>query len=136
MSQKKIDWEILDPQLQTQINNLNENIINLTKENKDLKENFNLMKDEMIKLNLENAILFKQIKEFLEIGRVKYLEGFDKLNQKMNILQNNYENKLTNIENNIKEHNNNVFDPNYQMRINNIRWRNTSSNKDYINNPL
>ena len=136
MSQKKIDWEILDPQLQTQINNLNENIINLTKENKDLKENFNLMKDEMIKLNLENAILFKQIKEFLEIGRVKYLEGFDKLNQKMNILQNNYENKLTNIENNIKEHNNNVFDPNYQMRINNIRWRNTSSNKNYINNPL
>ena len=62
MSQKKIDWEILDPQLQTQINNLNENIINLTKENKNLKENFNLMKDEMIKLNLENAILFKQIK--------------------------------------------------------------------------
>lgn len=136
MSQKKIDWEILDPQLQTQINNLNENIINLTKENKDLKENFNLMKDEMIKLNLENAILFKQIKEFLEIGRVKYLEGFDKLNQKMNILQTNYENKLTNIENNIKEHNNNVFDPNYQMRINNIRWRNTNSNKNYINNPL
>jgi hypothetical protein len=136
MSQKKIDWEILDPQLQTQINNLNKNIINLTKENKDLKENFNLMKDEMIKLNLENAILFKQIKEFLEIGRIKYLEGFDKLNQKMNILQNNYENKLTNIENNIKEHNNNVFDPNYQMRINNIRWRNTSSNKNYINNPL
>ena len=32
-----------------------------------------------------------------------------------------------------KEHNNNVFDPNYQMRINNIRWRNTSSNKNYIN---
>ena len=136
MSQKKIDWEILDPQLQNQINNLNENIINLTKANKDLKENFNLMKDEMIKLNLENAILFKQIKEFLQIGRVKYLEGFDKLNLKMNILQNNYENKLTNIENNIKEHNNNVFDPNYQMRINNIRWRNTSSNKNYINNPL
>jgi uncharacterized phage infection (PIP) family protein YhgE len=151
MSQK-IDWEILDPQLKTQINNLNENIINLTNENKNLKDNFNSMKEEnkkileqlehlnetfsnMKKLNIEYSLMVNQIKDFLKIGRKQYLDSFEKINNKINNLENSYDNKLSKIEENINKHTDNIFDPNYRMRMNNIRWRETS-NKDYINNPI
>ncbi len=160
MNEQQTNWEILDPQIKTQINNLNENIINLTNENKKLKDDFNNLKKENVilnkniselndnlknikKLNIENNLMFNKIKDFLEIGRTKYLQGFDTIKDSINQFEHKYSIKLEKIEKNINKHTEHVvFDPNYRMRINNFRWRNKLSNKlnnnskDYINNPI
>ena len=154
MSQKN-DWELLDPQLKNQINNLNRNIINLTDENKKLRKNFDELKDEnnklykslnefnnqldnIKKMNIEHSSMFNQIKEYLEIGREKYLTEFKAIENKIEDFETNYDEKLHKIEQNITKHTNEIFDPTYRMRMNNIRWRNNqqSTGKDYINNPL
>lgn len=160
MNEQQTNWEILDPQIKTQINNLNENIINLTNENKKLKDDFNNLKKENVilnkniselnenlknikKLNIENNLMFNKIKDFLEIGRTKYLQGFDTIKDSINQFEHKYSIKLEKIEKNINKHTDNVvFDPNYKMRVNNFHWRNKLSNKsnnnskDYINNPI
>jgi chromosome segregation ATPase len=141
MSNQQQDWELLDPQLKDQINNLNKTIINLTEENKKVREQISDLNEHLTsikKLNVENRLMFNQIKEFLEIGRTKYLKGFETIQENIKEFEHNYDKKLEKIQKNINKHTDDVFDPNYRMRMNNIRWRNTLSQgvKDYINNPI
>ena len=82
--------------------------------------------------------MFNQIKEFLEIGRTKYLKSFETIQENIKEFEHNYDKKLEKIEKNINKHTDDIFDPNYRMRMSNIRWRNTLGQgvKDYINNPI
>jgi len=120
------DWELLDPQLKEQINNLNKNIINLTEENKrintqiyNLNEHLNTIK----KLNLEHQLMFIQIKNFLQIGREKYLKEFELIHENISNFEEIYSNKLEKLEQNINKHTDNIFDPNYNVLLNNINLK-------------
>ena len=124
------EWELLDPQLKEQINNLNKNIINLTEENKrintqisNLNEHLNTIK----KLNLEHQLMFIQIKNFLQIGREKYLKEFELIHENISNFEQIYSNKLENLEQNINKHTDNIFDPNYNVLLNNINLKNNST---------
>ena len=124
------EWELLDPQLKEQINNLNKNIINLTDENKrintqisNLNEHLNTIK----KLNLEHQLMFIQIKNFLQIGREKYLKEFELIHENISNFEQIYSNKLENLEQNINKHTDNIFDPNYNVLLNNINFKNNST---------
>ena len=162
----KIDWEILDPKLNSLISNLTENVISLKNENRKLNNNIEILKEQIKNTNniiLEQTYLFNQMKDFLEDNRKRYTKSFNELNIKINknkelneklevknneIKENINKNKIIfnkNINDN-KELNKKIFnqlnglqkelsknsiedkilDPNYRVRINNIKWRNNS----------
>jgi septal ring factor EnvC (AmiA/AmiB activator) len=120
------DWELLDPQLKEQINNLNKNIINLTEENKKINtqiSNLNEYLNTIKKLNLEHQLMFIQIKNFLQIGREKYLKEFELIHENISKFEEIYSNKLEKLEQNINKHTDNIFDPNYNVLLNNINLK-------------
>jgi hypothetical protein len=120
------DWELLDPQLKEQINNLNKNIINLTEENKKINtqiSNLNEYLNTIKKLNLEHQLMFIQIKNFLQIGREKYLKEFELIHENISNFEEIYSNKLEKLEQNINKHTDNIFDPNYNVLLNNINLK-------------
>ena len=83
---KNNEWELLNPELKDQIQILNTNIVNLTKQNKELKNTVIELKDQIKninKLNIEHTLMFNQIKNFLVENREKYMGSFNKLSKKI-----------------------------------------------------
>jgi chromosome segregation ATPase len=142
------EWELLNPNVISNINALNNNLVKLmedmkllTEENKQLKETVRDLKD--------NINEIKNIKVFLEDNREKYTKAFNDINEKIqntenklnNVIQNNMEvqmNSTKTLHNDIesigKQFTKKLFDPNFKLRMNNIRWRQNNRNiSSYIN---
>lgn len=142
---KNNEWELLNPELKDQIQILNTNIVNLTKQNKELKNTVIELKDQIKninKLNIEHTLMFNQIKTFLVENREKYMDSFnnlskkikqnkEKINEKFVLIDENNKERVKIIKDDINKQNTNfnkkIFDPAYRLRLNNLRWRNTGS---------
>ena len=135
------EWELLNPNVISNINLLNNNLVKLmddmkllTNENKELKNTVKNLTDQISEL--------KEIKSFLEDNRKKYTKAFDDLNNKINnVMKDNMAVQMNNtkaLHNDIKsigeQFTKKLFDPNYRLRMNNIRWRkNNRTVSNYIN---
>ena len=131
--------------LKDQIQILNTNIVNLTKQNKELKNTVVELRDQIKninKLNIEHTLMFNQIKTFLIENREKYMGSFnnlskkikqneEKINEKFVLIDENNKERVKIIKDDIDKQNTNfnkkIFDPAYRLRLNNLRWRNTGS---------
>ena len=136
------DWELLDPELKIEIKKLNKNIVILKKENEELKETLDEVKTQLKnikKLNIEHVLMFNKINKFLEDNRIRYMSSFNNLHEKIGITEKKMENELKRMDDHnseqmkdmkvdIEKHsqiiNKKLFDPNFRLRINNMRWRN------------
>ena len=101
----KIDWEILDPKLDSIIEKLTNNISDLKKENKLLNKNIKELKKEISNTNniiVEQTFLFNQIKTFLEENRKRYTKSFTELNKKINRNKELNENIKNDLDNKFK----------------------------------
>ena len=135
------EWELLNPNVISNINLLNNNLVKLmddmkllTNENKELKNTVKNLTDQISEL--------KEIKSFLEDNRKKYTKAFDDLNNKINnVMKDNMTVQMNNtkalhndIESIGEQFTKKLFDPNYRLRMNNIRWRkNNRTASNYIN---
>lgn len=135
------EWELLNPNVISNINLLNNNLVKLmddmkllTNENKELKNTVKNLTDQISEL--------KEIKSFLEDNRKKYTKAFDDLNNKINnVMKDNMAVQMNNtkalhndIESIGEQFTKKLFDPNYRLRMNNIRWRkNNRTVSNYIN---
>lgn len=135
------EWELLNPNVISNINLLNNNLVKLmddmkqlTNENKELKKTVKNLTDQISEL--------KEIKSFLEDNRKKYTKAFDDLNNKINnVMKDNMTVQMNNtkalhndIESMGQQFTKKLFDPNYRLRMNNIRWRkNNRTAFNYIN---
>lgn len=135
------EWELLNPNVISNINLLNNNLVKLmddmkllTAENKELKNTVKNLTDQISEL--------KEIKSFLEDNRKKYTKAFDDLDNKINnVMKDNMAVQMNNtkalhndIESIGEQFTKKLFDPNYRLRMNNIRWRkNNRTVSNYIN---
>jgi chromosome segregation ATPase len=142
------EWELLNPNVIQNINALNNNLVKLmddikllTAENKQLKETVSELKEQVVEM--------KEIKTFLEENRRKYTQAFNDINNKIQntetklngVIKNNLEVQMNNtkslhndIESIGKQFTQKLFDPDYRLRVNNIRWRKQNSSiPSYIN---
>ena len=99
------------------------------------------MKDTVKNLT-EQISEVKEIKSFLEDNRKKYTKAFDDLDNKINnVMKDNIDVQMNNtkalhndIESIGEQFTKKLFDPNYRLRMNNIRWRkNNRTVSNYIN---
>jgi predicted nuclease with TOPRIM domain len=135
------EWELLNPNVISNINLLNNNLVKLmddikllANENKELKNTVKNLTDQISEL--------KEIKSFLEDNRKKYTKAFNDLDNKINnVMKDNMAVQMNNtkaLHNDIEligeQFTKKLFDPNYRLRMNNIRWRkNNRTVSNYIN---
>jgi chromosome segregation ATPase len=135
------EWELLNPNVISNINLLNNNLVKLmddmkklTAENKELKDTVKNLTDQISEV--------KEIKSFLEDNRKKYTKAFNDLDNKINnVMKDNIDVQMNNtkalhndIESIGEQFTKKLFDPNYRLRMNNIRWRkNNRTVSNYIN---
>ena len=135
------EWELLNPNVISNINLLNNNLIKLMDDMKKLTAENKELKDTVKNLT-EQISEVKEIKSFLEDNRKKYTKAFDDLDNKINnVMKDNIDVQMNNtkalhndIESIGEQFTKKLFDPNYRLRMNNIRWRkNNRTVSNYIN---